>query len=176
MSKARVVMFVCFLVVFAAGVAGGVFLAPCGREHSRRSLLSRELDLSSDQRDQIRRIWSEVMAESKKKLREQSEKARSKRQAAVEALLKGDQVVAYKRIMATEKKELDAIKSERERLFAQAVERTKAVLNDKQRARYERLMEEGRRGLRHGLPGNERAVGGKNEGSAVTGREAPGEK
>ena len=167
MNKARAVMFVCFLVVFAAGVAGGIFLAPGGRERGRGSLLSRELNLGSGQREQIRRIWSEVMGEGKKRLRDQSEEVRSKRQAAVEA---------YKRIMATEKQDLDAVKSEREKLFVQAVERTKAVLDEEQKARYEQLMEEGRKGLHHRFPGKEPAGRGKDEGSAVTDPTAPDDR
>ncbi|MCD6405727.1 MAG: hypothetical protein J7M19_07865 [Planctomycetes bacterium] len=176
MNKARAVMFVCFLVVFAAGVAGGIFLAPGGRERGRGSLLSRELNLGSGQREQIRRIWSEVMGEGKKRLRDQSEEVRSKRQAAVEALLKEDQVEVYKRIMATEKQDLDAVKSEREKLFVQAVERTKAVLDEEQKARYEQLMEEGRKGLHHRFPGKEPAGRGKDEGSAVTDPTAPDDR
>ena len=60
MTKTKVILIVAFLVTTAAGVGVGMLVSWPKPGYSRRSRLARELNLSSEQQEQMRKIWSEV--------------------------------------------------------------------------------------------------------------------
>jgi cell division transport system permease protein len=87
MTRNKVLLLVCFLVAFAAGIAAGNLIA-AKREPPRRhhSFLKEELKLTPEQQEQMGKIWSEVTEAPMKQYREQRQAAADERDKALAAL------------------------------------------------------------------------------------------
>ena len=144
MTKARVMMLACFLVAFAAGTALGLLVGrPALAPHSR-SRLSRELDLTPQQREQMRQIWSDVMRSAPQDEYERRQALRTQRDEAIQALLAEEQKPRYEEVMQEYSRKVDELAQERQELFQKATERTKEILTESQRKKYEELLEKAR--------------------------------
>ena len=60
MTKTKMILIVSFLVTAAAGIGVGMLVSWPKPRYAHRSRLARELNLSSEQQEQMRKIWSEV--------------------------------------------------------------------------------------------------------------------
>ena len=157
MSRAKAMLCICFVLALAAGTCAGVLFGRSGSGRQRGSVLSRELDLNPEQREQMREIWSEVMRDSGRQQFRERDAARRKRDEAIRALLTSEQLSEYEQLMDQYARELEALSRERRRRFDEAVEKTKLILTEPQRRKYMEMLERGPRRPRRGdTPGGDR--------------------
>lgn len=150
-TRVKVMLVAAFLLALGGGVVLGLaagrrtpdpVAAPATRPTTRPgpSWLVEQLDLTPAQRDQMQAIWSQFIdgpAQHNKDTRRALEKERD---GAVLSLLTPDQRAEYDRLMAGYAARLAELSAEREKGYRDTVERTKAILNDTQRKRYEELL------------------------------------
>jgi len=153
MTRFKVILLVSFLLTFAAGTSLGLLTSWPKTRSSRRSRLWRELNLSEEQRNQMREIWSEVMGSRREKRRTLVQQ----RDEAIVALLTDEQRPQYEQIVREYKRKMDELSQERQRRIQEAVERTKQILTPEQARKYEDLRKQRReRGRNRRGPGNRR--------------------
>jgi hypothetical protein len=136
-----------FAVALGTGVLVGMGLREA-RPHDRNwSWLSEELKLTPDQSERIRAIWSDMLqGPASRPSGERRRAAQKERDESIVALLKPDQKESYDKILEHYNQQTAEITRDREAAFQAAVERTKAVLDDGQRVKYEELLKKGFRG------------------------------
>lgn len=155
MSKQIVLSVILFVVALGSGIVIGIYLP-----HARHgppmseSILATELQLTQDQRDKMREIWSDAgLHRDGFDKRRQMQKERDD---SVIALLTPEQRKSYDQIQERYSQQTAEMAKEREAIFQKAIERTKAILSDKQRAKYEELLRNGSLGPPGGPPGGRR--------------------
>jgi Spy/CpxP family protein refolding chaperone len=154
MTKTKLVVLVCFGVAFGAGLATGVALMRFTSEHGPGSWLDHELDLTAEQREQMRGIWSQVVSFSMQRQHEQRQALLKERDEAVQGLMNDGQKAKYDEVMRTYGAKLAALEESRKKAFEEAVERTKKILTESQRKKYEELLQKhGGRHMGFGPPG-----------------------
>ena len=161
MTKTKVIMLACFCAAFGAGVAVGVAGTRLAAEPGRRSWLGHELNLTPQQREQMRQIWSGVMSASWQKQHEERQALDRERDEAIRGLLTEEQKARYDEVMRKHAEKSAALEEARRKPFEEAVERTRQILTESQRKKYEELLQE--RGGRH--------PGGSPPGRPATGKE-----
>ena len=139
MTKARVIVVICFVLTFIAGVAAGLIVGRFGKTTQRGSWLTRELKLTPEQREKMRQIWSQSMT-SFPKQREQRNALVKEREERIHALLNKDQRVKYDEVMRDYANKSAALADERKKQFEAAQEQTKQILTEEQQRKYEELM------------------------------------
>ncbi len=164
MSRVKLILSCAFVLALFAGIALGMLTARIPQTHEARSWMSDELNLSSEQRDQMRAIWQDMMKNRSRdwEARRSLEKQRSE---DIVALLTPEQKEKYDQINQDFAKSTQEMQKQREQAFADAQEKTKAILTPEQREKYEQLMQKrrdnpgpgGPGGPRHGMPGTERS-------------------
>ena len=162
MSRTRLIMVACFCAAFAAGVVAGVAGRRFAARAHRRSWLEQELGLNPEQREQMRQIWSGVVSASWQQQRERRETLQKERDEAIAALLNKEQKARYEEVMQTYTRKTAALETERRKAFDEAMERTRKILTESQRKKYDGLLKQ-RAGpyQRHGGPrGGPRDVSG----------------
>ena len=153
MSKTKAILLFCFASVFAAGVlVGAVARRATAPRRERHSWLSQELDLTPDQRDQMRDIWSDAMRGSREQQHQERRALREKRDQALQDLLSDEQKAEYEKILLKYEEGTKALDEVRKAAFDDAVQRTKAILNEEQRAKYEEMLKRGPRERHGGAP------------------------
>ena len=184
-------MLASFAVVFAAGVAVGLVLAWSARASHRRSWLAGELDLTPQQREQMREIWSQPDQRAQMRSHfERSRAIREQRDEALRALLTEEQKARHDELLQEYEQQLNELNEERRKAFEEKVQRTKEILTEPQRKKYEELLgrgpgprrrsEEGWPQGRGGEPGsgpfreNRNGAGGRSSGSFGRPGRAPG--
>ncbi|MCK4376518.1 MAG: periplasmic heavy metal sensor [Candidatus Brocadiae bacterium] len=145
MTKAKAVLLVCVVLVFAAGAAVGRLTARHRSHGGRRSWLTGQLDLTPEQGEKMREIWSEAM-EPLANSREERQRVLRERDEAVRGLLDEDQVPEYDRIHEELAARLKEMGARRREAFEEAVARTREILTPDQRVKYDEMHSRGRRG------------------------------
>ena len=148
MTKIKTILIAAFLATFAAGGVTGLLVAHLYQRPHVPSWLGTELNLTSQQREQIHTIWSEVMSTTARQRGEQRDALRRERDQKIKALMTAEQQAKYEAILAEFSRQ-DAERSEqRKQAFEEAVHRTKEILTPEQAAKYDELMTKQReRGL-----------------------------
>jgi Spy/CpxP family protein refolding chaperone len=142
MTKMRLMVTVCFLVAFAAGTTLGMLVRrPPERVHHGRSYLARELDLTLEQQEQVSKIWRETTRAAQQQQREQRDDLQRARDEAICSRLSVEQALWYDEVMKEYARALAEGSQLRRRMTEDAVKRTKEVLNEEQRAKYEKLLQ-----------------------------------
>ncbi|HZZ41480.1 MAG TPA: Spy/CpxP family protein refolding chaperone [Tepidisphaeraceae bacterium] len=157
MSKTRTILALAFVLVFAAGAVVGmvrqrVGFGPHGPE-PRGSFLTKELNLTPAQQEQMRKIWAEQGPTSGRD-REHWDRRREfqkQRDEAIKALLNDDQKAKYDSIQKDYTDHIADLQKERQVAFQQAVEKTKKILTPEQSAKYDEFLKRRSEG---GGPGN----------------------
>ena len=155
MTRINIIITFAFVVALFGGVAVGLLGARMPASREPRSWLADELNLSSDQRDQMRAIWQDV-SKGRQSDGERRRALDKERTEAVVALLSNEQKAQYDKIQQDFSARMQEMSKQREQAFADAQTRTKAMLTEEQRVKYEQLMqkrreEKGNRGdRRHG--------------------------
>ena len=144
MTRTRAVIILCFVVAFAAGISGGLAVSRRPRQQHRHAFLVEQLDLTPEQADRIRDIWSQSREELRATMAGPREALEQEREDAIRAFLTDDQLALYEQVMEHYRRQREALGDRRREIIAQAVERTKEALTHEQRAKYETLLEERR--------------------------------
>jgi len=159
MTKIKIILVVAFLATFAAGAVTGLLVAHLSQRSHGPSWLGAELDLTSQQREQIRNIWSEVMGSMMPQRSEQGKALRQERDQAITALLTDEQRSRYDAVLKDYARKEAEMSEQRKQAFEAAIKRTKEILTPEQAAKYDELMQKQRergfgppRGGRRGPP------------------------
>jgi len=140
MNKTRLIVSVAFLVVFAAGLTGGLALrATPPKPGPERSRLARDLNLTPEQEKQACAIW-EGMRDAGRSSWERRDSLRHDRDEKVRALLTEEQKASYESILKDYSAKTAELSKEREKRYQDAVEKTKKLLNADQMKKYEELL------------------------------------
>ncbi|MCD6417137.1 MAG: hypothetical protein J7M08_10655 [Planctomycetes bacterium] len=140
MTKTKVLIVLSLAVAFGAGLALGRLTAQIAPHRSRRSWLDRELNLTPEQREQMKAIWSEVMGRLRESLPTWRGQFDDEQREAVRQILTEEQKERYEQIIEEQKQKREARSEQRRQAFQEAIERTKQILTPQQRDKYERLM------------------------------------
>src|SRR5262249_22256355 len=132
-----------FVLALFAGVAVGMLGARMPASHERRSWLADELNLSSQQSEQMRAIWQDV-SKNRQSDWERRRALEKERADAIVALLNDEQKARYEKINQDFSARMQEMAKQREQAFADAQDRTKSILTEEQRAKYEQLMQKRR--------------------------------
>ena len=159
MSRTKVVVGLAFALALCAGVAVGLVSAKLPDQHRKpkpgepRSWLADELNLSPAQREPMKAIWQDVARgrpggpstapggpPGPNRGDERRRFERERNEAILAAVTDPEQRRRVEEVMQQfEQKQLEAAR-ERERMFEEAVEKTKAILDENQRKKYEQIL------------------------------------
>ena len=158
---AKIMVVVGFLIAFAAGLAVGVQMrrpivaqgpmpvepptrtttGPSTRgSRSPGSWFAAELKLSPEQRKKMDAIWSEVARGGREEMEKERDALRKQRDEAIIALVGPDKKEQYDQIFKDYDEQRKAAERKMRGRFEKAVEETKAILDDEQREKYEKLL------------------------------------
>ena len=154
MRRSRVVLSIAAGLVLCAGVVVGRLSGPKGTAGGRggpggRGWFVDALDLSPEQQKQMDAIWADTRGQIGK-LGDRRHEADHKRDAAVQALLTGEQRAAFEKISADHKAARLSLDQEKDRLVRDASDRSKALLTDAQKAQWEAMGRDRHGGDPHG--------------------------
>jgi Spy/CpxP family protein refolding chaperone len=144
MTKAKAILIIAFLVTFAAGGAAGLLVAYLDHHPHGPSWLAAELNLTSEQKEQMNGIWSEVMGFAMRQRAEQSKSLRQERDQAVAGLLTAEQHPRYEAILEDYARKDAEMSEQRKQAFEEAIKRTKEILTHEQAVKYDELMKKQR--------------------------------
>jgi len=144
-SKLHWMMVGLFVVALGTGVLVGMGLSHEVKPHDRTwSWLTEELKLTSEQSEKIKVIWSDMLqGPGQRPGGEPRRAAQKERDDAIVALLTPEQKGTYDKIIERYNQQVGEMNKAREAAFQAAVEKTKAVLDANQRAKYEELLKKG---------------------------------
>jgi Spy/CpxP family protein refolding chaperone len=135
---ARLILIVCVLSAFGAGVCSALVWKNVAQKPHDPFL--GELNLTDEQREKIKGFWSEAMKENNwQAQRELREAAQKERETAIRALLSEEQRAGYDLILSDYQGKIDALNQQSRRGRDEAIEKTKAILTEEQRAKYDEL-------------------------------------
>jgi len=168
MTKLGLALICVFVLALGAGVMGDrlatrlAVASPGSGGHGgwdngvgERSTLSADLGLSASQQEQMRNIWEGVRDLSHDSF-EQAQILQNERDAKVVDLLSDDQRKSYQELARSYADQVEALKKKRDAAFAKAVEDTRRLLNDFQRQKYDKILNErlGRVSSLYSAPGD----------------------
>lgn len=143
MNKTYVTILLGFLVMFAAGAIVGVVQSKtAAHQRHDRSWLADQLHLTDAQRQQMQKIWSDAMSKSHDQAIEKRRELQQQRASAIRDLLTPAQQIQFEKIEKQYEQESADLQKERGRAVQEAVARTKEILNDQQRAKYDELLKQ----------------------------------
>jgi len=144
--RTKLLMLVTFIVALSAGVGGGLVLS---RHLSMTTLqpvsapdhssLAEDLQLSAEQREQMRRIW-EGAQERGKSYYDEVQKLQKGRDDDMVGLLNVEQKARFEKIAHDYADRFSDLINRREAMFDDAVNQTRKILNPTQRERYEQIL------------------------------------
>ncbi len=146
MTRTRIIVIIGFIVAFVAGAVVGLQLRTTPVQatvqpapEQRPSWLRSELGLTAEQNEQMKNIW-EGLHNSGRNYEDRRHHLRDERDEAIAALLAPSVMGDYDRILLDFNNKLTALAQERDKAFADAVEKTKKILTPQQRAKYEEFL------------------------------------
>jgi hypothetical protein len=165
----KVVVIFGFLMAFVAGLIVGVNRPqhvvsnpgatgggpPSTQPRRGPGELDALLALRPEQKDAMRKIWSETADRGRKEIEKRRDDLRRERDEKTEALLSSDQKASIKQIREQYDQKREALDAEMRANFQKAVDATKGILDPDQRAKYEQWLERHDWG-RGGRGGNDR--------------------
>jgi len=140
MTKTRIILLVGSVLVFAAGTSAGLLLSRVNDKPRRRSWLVSELNLTADQQEKMREIWSETLKSRLGSRGEDRRNLRQQRDEAIEQLLTAEQKVEYDAVQERYAQQIEQMHEQRRRAFEAATERTKRILTPEQVTKYEKIL------------------------------------
>lgn len=143
MSRVKMILTIAFVLAMGAGVAVGMLSARIPQTRQPRSWLGDELNLSPEQREQMRTIWQDV-SKSRPRDWERRRALEKERNEAIVGLLTDEQKLKYEEINQQFAQRLQEQSQQREAAMQSAIERTKQILTPDQRVKYEQIMQERR--------------------------------
>jgi Spy/CpxP family protein refolding chaperone len=158
----RAVVITGFLIAFAAGLVVGTRVhpkveTPATRPVHRGGWLASDLNLTPQQQEEMKRIWSDTASGDRQGRDERRRDLARQRDEAIKAIVRPEDKQRYEEILRTYDTDSAALAREGRADFQKAVERTKQILTPDQRARYEEF-------LRRHDPSRERRRGDREHG------------
>lgn len=158
-----------FVLTLAAGTLMGVgLMSRSGAGHHGPSWLATQLNLTAQQQEQMREIWSQAMQHNEPGAGDRRHMLQKERDDAMVRLIPAEQKAAYDKIQADYAAKVDAMNRDRSKAYQDAVEKTKAILNEEQRQKYDELLK--KVDHHHGPRG---AAGAGPDGPPATGPAGP---
>ena len=147
MTKTRIIVIVGFLIAFGAGAVVGIQLrapavaqTPVPQPQGQGpSWLRTEFGLTPEQNEQMKNIWESLHA-SGRSYEDRRHRLREERDEAIAALLAPSVMGDYDRVLQEYTNKLAALAQERDKAFAEAVDKTKQILTPAQRVKYEEFL------------------------------------
>lgn len=139
--KASAVLIFAYVLALAAGTTSGLLAdrlratAPGGGS----APLAAQLQLSTQQSDQIRAIWENV-SQSVDSCYQQGQTIQAARDQALLSLLTDEQKAKFATMDQDFARQFAALMTKRQAAFQQGLEKTEALLNADQRAKYEQIV------------------------------------
>jgi Spy/CpxP family protein refolding chaperone len=143
MSRVKMILTIAFVLAMGAGVAVGMLSARIPQTRQPRSWLGDELNLSPEQRDQMRTIWQDV-SKNRPRDGERRRALEKERNEAIIRLLTDEQKLKYEQINQQFAQGQQDQAQQREAAIQSAIERTKQILTPDQRVKYAQIMQERR--------------------------------
>jgi uncharacterized membrane protein len=140
MQKVRILVIASVCLAFVAGAVAGFTASRVEAKWERGSWLQRELNLSPEQAEQMKTIWSEMLSDTRRLHRDLEQALKQQRREALRKLLTDEQFAQYEAVEKDLEEREQTDHEARKAAFDQAVEATKAILDDEQRARYEEML------------------------------------
>lgn len=140
MTRTRWIVVVSFCLAFVAGALAGYAasrIKPARPE--RGSWIADELNLTSEQRERMKAIWSEAHEAMQHLGRDRRRQLRQQRDQAVEALLNDAQKTEYDRIQQEYDEAVAALDAERRKVFETVDRKTREMLNPEQIEKFEQM-------------------------------------
>lgn len=141
-TSSLLILVACALALLGGAAAGMLAMklspatSPSLVDHTS---LGDDLQLTPAQRDQIRAIWEQVRQKSADATAE-GQRLESSWEERLKSLLTPDQLKEYEKIHRDYNDGVSALKSRQEKAMAQAIERTRELLNETQRRRYDVIL------------------------------------
>ncbi len=144
MTKAVVI--VGFVIAFTAGLVVGIESRrtadkPTTRPYRHGGWLAAELNLTSEQQEQMREIWSKTAERGGRDREDRRRQFFRQRDEAIAALIRPEDKARYDEILKTQGDQLAALDNEWRSSFQSAVDQTKKILTEKQQAMYDELLQ-----------------------------------
>ena len=145
----KLVVMLGFAVAFCAGVVVGLqnhgrFIAGSmgnpTTHPDRHSWLVAELNLTADQQKQLNDIWSDAFHRGGHENDDRRREIRKQRDDAVAGLIHLEDKPAFDQIMKNYSDQMSDLEQQWHGSFENAIERTKQILTDSQRAKYEEIL------------------------------------
>lgn len=142
MTKTSVTILLGFVLMFAAGAVIGMVkdkAVPPASPHNH-SWLADQLQLTDQQREQMKEIWQSAMPHQHgDQAMEKRRTLQKERDDAIRAMLNSDQQAKFDAIEQKYEQSIADLQKNRAKAVQDAVERTKLILNDQQRQKYDEL-------------------------------------
>ena len=150
MRKTRIEILLIGLTVIAlgAGVVAGVLASrlPVATEETSHPVpgveptpLAHELNLTADQQAQMRGIWEGVRGRVHGTF-DEAQRLQRERDEALVSLLNDEQKAKFQRIAQDYSDRFDKLSQKRKTTFDEAVTKTRRLLNDEQRRKYDEIL------------------------------------
>jgi Spy/CpxP family protein refolding chaperone len=137
MTKLVGVLVACVLLSLGAGGFIGAYWV---RRAPPPDPFERELNLTSEQQDKMREIWSEAMRTGGFPVQDEKKQAAQKEYYdALRALVPADQQARCDEVLRNYRKKLEDIEQESKKIFDDATERSRQVLDERQRAKFDEM-------------------------------------
>ena len=141
MAKGGMIAWLMFFVALIGGVAVGLGISRAlPRRPAGPPPFGRELDLTPEQSEKMRRIWEETVRAKMPEFHRRREELREEREAAVRALLDPEQLKQYERIQEEYHRKRRLVDEARQEVFEEAVAQTRGLLDEGQREKYDQIM------------------------------------
>jgi Spy/CpxP family protein refolding chaperone len=142
----RLIVMVCFMAAFAAGLTVGIkeSRTPEDAKESRSRRcggLSSELNLSSEQREQMRQIWSEMARRGGREREERRRELWREKDQAIAELIRPEDRPRYDEVVQNYSEKMRSLEREWRTSFETAVEQTRQILSREQREKYEKILD-----------------------------------
>ena len=147
MTKAKALLAVAFVLVFAAGVLVGMSRQPranaglAPRPDDRKGLLVKALNLTPEQDEQMKATWSGV-EKLRRDVWEKRRRLDQDRQEAILNLLTGEQHLIYEQIHQEYLQHLDEMDKQVQQAVGEANEKTMSILTAPQLEKFEKMQRE----------------------------------
>lgn len=147
---AKLMLVVGFLIAFGAGMAVGwqfrgheALAAPATattRPAGRAGFLEAELGLNEQQREQMKKIWSETAHRGGREQEEKRRAFRKERDEAIAALIRPEDKEKFEQVVKTYADRNAALEQAWRSNYQNSVAETKKILNPEQRKKYEEIL------------------------------------
>jgi Spy/CpxP family protein refolding chaperone len=161
MIRLKLVMLLGFALMFVAGLAVGRSrkIVPAAKPPDTQpaSIIGKELNLTPEQREQMKKIWEPVGHHPEPAEYKDADRQRDE---SIRALMSEDQRAQYELIIHDHDTKIAALRAEHETAMRTAEAESRAILTEAQQKTFDQMIKE--HGHRHGPPGMHR--GGKRNG------------